>query len=252
MVDWYRVTIVMRSRYRLFNNTSQKHLSKEDTIVRKQIFSTLIMAIVVFAGTVAYAAPDLTGKSGSVSGGVHHTGETTLEIKQVTPGVADLTFLVNSGIVLNQKLEGTVFSEPDKSGKGTAYVVPGSDLFCGTLFGLTGVGPAWAGSGGGDDIRFDLNRMYSAPMSGESVTIRIELPKKSFGTVFAVVPVIIDANGRLVAWGSHPFGPTRHMLTRRDGTKDMLTILTVTKYGNIRAASPDEVKKYHELYKNYF
>ncbi len=215
----------------------------------KKFLAFISMAFL--AVNVAYAAPDLTGKSEIPAAGANQGGETSLEIKQVSPGVADFTFKVNSGIVLNEEPDGKVYSEKDKSDKGIVYVVPGSK-YNGAKFGLAGVGPAWPGRGSGKDTQFDLNRMYVAAMSGESVTVRIQIPQNSYGTVFAVVPVITDSNGHLIAWGSHPAGPTRYTLTRRDGTKDMLTILTVTQDGNIRPASQDEVKKYHDNYQSYF
>ncbi|NTV54885.1 MAG: hypothetical protein HGA16_00065 [Candidatus Moranbacteria bacterium] len=218
-------------------------------------FAKAIFALAVFGllgNSAAQAAPDLTGKSGSTARGNYQQGETALTIKSTAPGEADLTFTDNAGVVLNQQPSGTVMAEePDKSGKGTAYVVAGTS-YDGAIFGLTGVGPAWAGTGSGNDTRFDLSRMYTANMNGASVTVHISIPKGSFGTVFAVVPVIVDTHGRLLAWGSHPAGVTRHMLTRSDGTTDMLTILSVDGNGTIRPATDAEVALFQKTYRSFF
>lgn len=216
-----------------------------------RIISTLAV-FGLLGSAAANAAPDLTGKSGSAARGNYRQGETALTIKSTAPGEANLTFTDNAGVVLNQQPAGAVMAEePDKSGKGTAYVVAGTS-YDGAIFGLTGVGPAWAGIGSGNDMRFDLSRMYTANMNGASVTVHISIPKRSFGTVFAVVPVIVDAQGRLLAWGSHPAGSTRHMLTRSDGTTDMLTVLSVDANGIIRSANVSEVAAFQKVYRSFF
>lgn len=208
----------------------------------------IISAIAVFGllgSAAANAAPDLTGKSGNVA---QSSGETRMVIKQVSPGVAEVTLENISGIVLNRDVKGESFVEEDKSGKGTSHVLPPSRLE-GAIVSLTGVGPAWAGR---SNETFNTAKMYNAVIKGGSASFRLVIPRSSFGTVFAVVPVITDTQQHLIAWGSHPVGQTKRFLVRSDGTKDMLTVLTVTADGSIRPASDTEVAKYEEVYRSYF
>jgi hypothetical protein len=112
-------------------------------------------------------------------------------------------------------------------------------LFKDRLLCLTGVGPNWARG----KSKFDTSRMSCAPMN-DAVTLKVEVPKSAFGAVFGVLPVVVGKDGDLLAWGSHPFGSTRFMMKRPDGTRDVITLLKADKNGNIAPASKDDAAAY--------
>jgi hypothetical protein len=185
----------------------------------------------IFAAVPAFAA-DLAG------------GLTEMAIKQVTPGVANVTLTNVAGVWLENEpgTKAKVFRATDESGKGTAKVVtyaadPG--LFKGRLLCLTGVGPNWARG----KSKFDVSRMSCAPMN-DTVTLKVSVPQAAFGSTFGLVPVVVGEDGTLLAWGSHPFGPTRFSMKRPDGTRDVITLLKADKDGNFLAASKDDAAAY--------
>jgi len=193
----------------------------------KKLFAVLAL----FVAVPAFAA-ELAG------------GLTEMAIKQVSPGVANVTLTSVAGVWLDNE-PGTkvkVFRAADESGKGTAKVVAYADdpgLFKGRLLCLTGVGPNWARG----KSKFDVNKMSCAPMA-DTVTLKVSVPQAAFGSAFGLVPVVVGEDGTLLAWGSHPFGPTRFMMKRPDGTRDVITLLKADKDGNILAASKDDAAAY--------
>ncbi len=194
----------------------------------KKIFAVLALFVAIFP---AFAA-DLAG------------GLTEMALKQVAPGVANVTLTNVAGVWLENEpnTNKRVFRAPDESGKGTAKVVayatdPG--VFKDRLLCLTGVGPSWARG----KSKFDVNKMSCAAMA-DTVTLKVEVPKAVFGSTFGLVPVVVGHDGDLLAWGSHPFGPTRFMMKRPDGTRDVITLLKADKDGNIAAASKDDAAAY--------
>lgn len=194
----------------------------------KKFFAVLAA---LFAAAPAFAA-DLAG------------GLTEMSIKQVAPGIANVTFTGVAGVwLINEPDTGKkVLRLPDESGKGTAKIVayatdPG--VFKDRLLCLTGVGPSWARG----KSKFDVNKMSCAAMS-DTVTLKVTVPQSVFGSTFGLVPVVVGRDGDLLAWGSHPFGSTRFMMKRPDGTRDVITLLKADKDGNIQPASKADAASY--------
>jgi hypothetical protein len=214
-------------------------------------FGRIISAIAVFGlmgHAAANAAPDLDGKtSGKLVAA--QSDQTRLTITQVGPGEADLKFTNIAGVVLNRDVEGESFTEPDKSGKGTSHVIPGA-VYEGKWLILSGVGPDWAGTGSeaNSDLRFDIGTAYGRGLiAGSAATIHVRLKKDMFGTAFAAIPVIVEADGTCYAWGSYPAGQW-HFIKRRNGANDMVMVLVADRNGNIRFATDTEVEAYKEFY----
>lgn len=196
--------------------------------MKKLFFAVLA---VVLAAIPAFAA-DLAG------------GLAEMAIKQVAPGIANVTLTNVAGVWLENEPNSSkgVYRAADESGKGTAKVVAFANnpaLFKDRLLCLTGVGPNWARG----KSKFDTSKMSCAPMS-DTVTLRVEVPKAAFGSTFGLVPVVVSQDGDLLAWGSHPFGPTRFMMKRPDGTRDVITLLTTDNDGDILAASKGDAAAY--------
>lgn len=194
----------------------------------KKLFAVLAA---LFAAAPAFAA-DLAG------------GLTEMALRQVAPGVAEVTITKTAGVWLeNEPNTGKkVLRLPDESGKGTAKVVAYATdpaVFKDRLLCLTGVGPSWARG----KSKFDVDKMSCASMA-DTVTLKVEVPKAAFGSTFGLVPVVVGKDGDLLAWGSHPFGSTRFMVKRPDGTRDVITLLKADKDGNIVAASKDDAAAY--------
>lgn len=194
----------------------------------KKIFAVLALFVAV---SPAFAA--------QLAGGL-----TEMAIKQVAPGVANVTLTNAAGIWLENEPNSSkgVYRAADESGKGTAKVVAYANnpaLFKDRLLCLTGVGPSWARG----KSKFDTSKMSCAPMA-DAVTLKVEVPNTVFGSTFGLVPVVVGKDGDLLAWGSHPFGSTRFMMKRPDGTRDVITLLKADKDGNIVAASKDDAAAY--------
>jgi hypothetical protein len=193
----------------------------------KKIFALLIVFFVAPAFAADFSA-----------------GVTEMTLGQVAPGVASVTLTSTAGVWLENEPNTSkkVFRAADESGKGTAKVVaytsdPG--LFNTKLLCITGVGPNWARG----NTRFDVSRMSCAPMA-DTVTLRVTVPQAAFGSTFGVLPVIVHKDGTLLAWGSHPFGDTRFIMKRPDGTSDVITLLKADKDGNIQPASKNDAATY--------
>jgi hypothetical protein len=138
------------------------------------------------------------------------------------------------------------FQAPDEAGRGIATVVtydanPG--WFAGKQICITGVGDEWSAAGG----RVDPARVQCAPIAAGRATIPFQVNGSG---VFGIVPLIVD-HGQVIAWGSHPFGPSRYMMTRPGGRRDVITLLA-SDGGRLRAATEAEASKYRELYASLF
>lgn len=170
---------------------------------------------------------------------------TKMDIVQVAPGVVDLKVANTAGVWLVEHpntSKKNVLTKPDESGKGDADVVMfASDpkLFQADLFCWTGVGPNWAKG----KSKFNVDKMSCTAM-GNPVVNRITVGQANFGSTFGILPVVVNKDGALHAWGSHPFGDTRHHMKRPDGTTDVITLLTVEKDGSVRPATKTEAAQY--------
>lgn len=216
--------------------------------MKKMLFAVLA---VLFAAVSAFAA------------------ETKMDIVQVKPGVVDLKLTNVAGVWLinrpdTSKKKYAVTDKTDEAGKGKAdvvFAVTDPQLYDrkGDLFCFTGVGPAWARG----KSKFDTAKMPCADVDG-AVTVRLTVPQANFGSTFGVAPVIVNKDGTLHAWGSHPFGDTRFIMERPNATGnfhvrtpdkmrecpkgaatcDVITLLTAEKDGNIRPATEAEAADY--------
>lgn len=187
----------------------------------------------------------------SVSAAPLGAGGTKMEIKQTSPGVVDLTFSKLAAVRLNEKFSGSKgsFTEKDETKKGMTATVVTYDadpkVFSGTQHCITGVGPEWAGGSG---KKLDTAKLNCVPISGNTVTHRLEVMKSA---VIGIVPLIVKGDERF-AWGSHPFGPTRHYVTRPNGERDVITLLKSDANGNVSAAGSGDVSQYQKYYASIF
>lgn len=173
-------------------------------------------------------------------------GDTTLEIKQVSPGKATLivrniyaVFLDGMSIPDGAQPH---LTEADHSGKGTSRVVSTTNpalsklLFC------------WRGAGA------DWEKQKCAPIvnGGADVTIDVGASRSQ---AFALIPVLVENERarQVVAWGSHP--TVRKLFDCRldsgGSVNDMLTVLTVDSRGSISVASGVEAAKYGQYYTKF-
>lgn len=175
-------------------------------------------------------------------------GETTMTVETVSPGVLNITLSKNAGVWLNEKSGSQKAKKhPDESGKGTVEVVSYADdpaLFAGTQLCITGAGNDWAGIG---SQRYDLSKTSCAPMA-ETVTNQLTFTKESFGKVTALTFVIVDDKGKRVAWGSHPFGSSRHIFERNKGGKDVVTLISLDATGSAVDITPEALADYQKYY----
>lgn len=167
---------------------------------------------------------------------------------QVELGSGQITISNVAAVCLNSSacdVPGS-FTAPDEAGRGMATVVtfdanPG--FFSGKRLCITGVGQDWAAAG----FRIDPARVQCAVISGGQATVPFQVNGSG---VFGIVPLIVDGD-RVIAWGSHPFGQSRYLMTRPNGERDLITLL-VSSGGSLRAANADEAADYAGRYASLF
>ena len=186
------------------------------------------------------------GKEGAFMGGT--ATMLTLPIKQLAPGVAELSLHNINAVYLKQPPKGIKahWSGPDATGKGTAHivdVVANAAAFADTELCWRGVGSDW-------------NNMACGPIHNGQATVVIDTndptvapPTKN--EKFALVPILrkIGGNKQQVTWVAHPDN-TRTVLDcphmKNPDAASVFLLGASTK--EIRLATQPEVQEYQKDY----
>lgn len=175
--------------------------------------------------------------------------DTKVSIKQTAPGAAELTFTDVKVVYLNKdpKIEG-VKSQPDKSKKGTVWVVDvkAAPEVAGADVTFTGAGSGGWGVGAGN--RVDPDKTKSAKLA-DTFTLPITISGKGGCAAFTFLPtkdgIVIDMKH---LWISHPGNASYLFKNGGNGQTDMATLLCTDKEGNIAAGTSEQAKAYGPIY----
>jgi hypothetical protein len=215
-------------------------------------YAVFVALFLIMRSTAAMAEPDFGGNGGGSAVIGAWSGPTQLEIVQVSPGVAKLVFTSASVVRLNEAdTSGANLVEKDWTNKGQSTVYHGDNpKFAGAIFALTTAGPGWAGPNSEAKIgdRFNLNKMYTAPLNSGGrvevlVTVKEQSYKKAGGTTFGVIPVAVNEKGEFLGWISHPEGDSQWITNAVSGRDDLQTVIHVDESGTFSKATQADLKQ---------
>ncbi|OGI22521.1 MAG: hypothetical protein A2808_03420 [Candidatus Moranbacteria bacterium RIFCSPHIGHO2_01_FULL_55_24] len=162
---------------------------------------------------------------------------TTAEVYPVSPGIAVIEMGPIYGVFLDTFPEGinAHLAEPDKSGKGTAYVAklkrtPFDSAFI-----------CWRG------VRKYWHALPACGVKdGSRVSVTIDVGSRR-NELFGMVPVAIDREtGTQVAWIAHPENTQTQAKCRE--SEDTVSVFSVDGAGTISIATPAQMASYRSQY----